>query len=605
MSTLAIDTETELISDTTPLPRLVCLSYAADGMCDLVKHEDARPVLEAISQADEVVLHNAAYDMGVLSKHDPKLVPLIFDLYERGAIRDTYIREALARIERGTLDVEGPMTLEALTLRNLGVQLDKSADGWRLRYGELRDVPLEDWPADARDYATADAASTLGVYRAQKSKPDEVLQTRADFALRLMSAHGVCVDPAAVDAFELDLRERAIEHLEALRAEGLVRKDGTRDTKKTRSMIEEILKEKTPRTDPSSRFPEGQVQYNEDALRSTEHPALVALADYSDLGKLINTYVPVLRDGIEHPIHCSYRVLVATGRTSCARPNLQQLPRAAGARECFVPRPGHVFVTCDWNVAELRALAQVCYTWFGASALRDAFLAKRDPHLMLAAQMRGISFDDALARMKAKDPEIKADRQIAKSANFGLAGGLGADSFVVYARGQGVTIARDRAVVIKETWKRTWYEITPYFQLMSQVTGDFGTRQLEQFGSGRVRGGLMFTQAANTMFQGLVADIAKDALWEVTKRVHTSSTSWLRYFRPSIFLHDEILGEAPEECAHEVATELEEVMTEVMGRWLPDVPALADSHTMRRWQKSAEQVRDKNNRIIPFEDRDL
>ena len=55
--------------------------------------------------------------------------------------------------------------------------------------------------------------------------------------------------------------------------------------------------------------------------------------------------------------------------------------------------------------------------------------------------------------------------------------------------------------------------------------------------TGRVRGRVSFTQARNTPFQGLAADGAKLALWELIRAG----------YRVVAFIHDEILIELPED----------------------------------------------------------
>lgn len=617
MNAFALDTETEPITETTPLPRLVCLSYALSGAVDLVRYPDARAVLEVASEGDApIVTHNGAFDFAVLGKHEPDLLPSIFELYEHGRIRCTKIREALQRIETGTMidEVGSRIRLEELALEYLGVQLDKGEDGWRTRFGELRELPLDQWPERAKNYATGDAASTLKIFQKQKDKPDETLQTRADFCLSLISAHGVVTDPEAVDQFELNLRERAVEMLGALEESGLVRrgsvkkaeKDGSRNTKLTRELVEEAytrLGRDVPRTPPSMKFRQGQVKYDEDTLKDSGDDRLVKLADYAHLAKLLDSFLPMVRAATYRPVHCSYDVLKETGRTSCSKPNWQQLPRERGARECVIARPGKVLVACDFMAAELRALAQICFSWFGASDLREAFLAGKDPHVILAAQIDGISIEEALERRKAGDKAFKLTRQFAKIPNFGMGGGMGPEAFSSHAKGYGYDVSIERATELKQIWLNTWTEMRQYFRVIATIVGDFGDRKIEQFGSGRVRGGLAFTQCANTWFQGLVADFAKDALWEVTKRCYVDRRSPLFGSRPEFFVHDEVIVEADEEQAHEVAVELERVMIEVEQKWLPDVPAAADAHLMRRWSKEAEAVRDDAGRLIPWEDR--
>jgi hypothetical protein len=124
---------------------------------------------------------------------------------------------------------------------------------------------------------------------------------------------------------------------------------------------------------------------------------------------------------------------------------------------------------------------------------------------------------------------------------------------------------------------------------------------IEQHGSQRIRGGVGFPDACNTMFQGLTADAALDALAEVSRRCYVVPSSMLFGARVVNFIHDEIMLEVREEQADEAARELEHVMVEVYQRWTPDVRITAGATLMRRWSKKAKR-REQNSVLVPWED---
>lgn len=625
MLPFAIDTETELITEATPCPKLVCLSYAVADQADLVPHALAAEVLNVAATTKEahIVGHHFAYDACVLIQLQPRILPLIFELYDNNRIADTMIRESLYHIEHGTLQEDGRnrFTLAHLTQKHLGIALVKEGpESWRLRYGELRDVLIDAWPAAAHNYAVEDARSTLRVWEKQEvlkpgGYPDEMLQVRAEFGLKLMSNHGAITDEAAVDRFELALLERAIKQETTLRSCGLIKiKDGTRDAKLTRSMVALAYKKlnlEVPRTESSGRFEDGQIKYDELTLAESGDPRLLALSEYARVLKLLDTYVPIMRRGIDHPIYGNYNTLVASGRTSAYKPNWQNLPVASGARECIKARPGKVFVACDFSLAELRALAQVTYSWFGTSKMRDALIRGEDLHTALAATIMGITYTTAAKLKEAQDPVFVGTtdqpgiRSIAKSMNFGLAGGLGTATFSEYLRNNGIKKSQAECKILKSQWFEQWPEMHQYFALIALLCGEQGDHQLQQFGSNRIRGGLTFTSGANTMFQGYVADVAKAWLWRVTRACYVEARSPMFGARPEFFIHDELILECDREVGHEVATELEHLAIETMEEWMPDVPARADAHSMNYWTKKAEAVHDKHGRLIPWEEREL
>jgi hypothetical protein len=94
--------------------------------------------------------------------------------------------------------------------------------------------------------------------------------------------------------------------------------------------------------------------------------------------------------------------------------------------------------------------------------------------------------------------------------------------------------------------------------------------------TGRLRGGVRYTQKLNTPFQGLAADGAKLALWRATQQG----------LRVAGFVHDELIFEFPCEQAEQRALQakrlLEESMSEVLNH---AVPVEAEGHLTPRWTK--------------------
>jgi hypothetical protein len=67
-----------------------------------------------------------------------------------------------------------------------------------------------------------------------------------------------------------------------------------------------------------------------------------------------------------------------------------------------------------------------------------------------------------------------------------------------------------------------------------------------------------------------------------------------------LFVHDEIITEAPREQAAEAAKEQERIMVDVYQRFTPDVLITADAHLMDNWHKSAKAVYDERGKLIPW-----
>jgi DNA polymerase-1 len=303
-----------------------------------------------------------------------------------------------------------------------------------------------------------------------------------------------------------------------------------------------------------------------------------------------------------------------TGRTSSSEDKilttsmaLQNPPKKGGFRECFVARPGCTLIVADFGQAELVSLAQVTYSAFGHSKMRDVLNAEQDLHVdfgrqILAARLGvSVSYEQAWALHLARNPEMKDMRQCAKSCNFGLSGGLGWASLQSYAKkAWGVTLTGEQAKQLKIDWLRHFDEMREYFKWIGNMTAD-GRGDIQQFMSRRWRGQCYFTQAANTFFQGLTADAAKAALFEVSRHCYSVKSSALYECRPLLFVHDEIITEARKEQAAEAAVEQERIMIEVYRRYTPDVRITATAHLTDRWSKDAEALHDERGRLIPWE----
>lgn len=278
-------------------------------------------------------------------------------------------------------------------------------------------------------------------------------------------------------------------------------------------------------------------------------------------------------------------------------------------RECFVPRLGFVYGFADYSGLELATLSQVCLDVLGHSEMAEALRRGEDLHLALGADMLGVTYAEARARMQAGDSEIKHYRQQAKPAGFGFPGGLGADSFREYAEQYGVVLTLQQAKDLKDAWFRKWPEMRDYFAWINQLTEGNNPPPVVQIRSGRLRGGASYCAVANGAFQGLAADGAKEALWRVAKEAYLAAdpSHWegarttpttLFGSRPVLFIHDEIGNEipyAPEvggspERASASALRLSAVMVASMKKWVPDVPIKADPVLVRRWYKGAEPV---------------
>lgn len=647
MNRLAIDTETALIRPGLLAPPLTCVTTSA-GRLHWVHEPGLMPWVREWLQDPNLLLigHNIAFDLAVIAAEWPELLEPIFTALANDRITDTGIRQKLIDIARGQFRgitdalsghrTEHTYSLDALSQRHGFGEMDKSTH--RLGFGELRDVTPSEWPEGAAAYAVKDAVTTLGVYEAQREwanfLKDEFRQARAAFGLHLISCWGIRTDGEAIDRFEAETVAAYERAVELCREHGLVRANGTRDTKKAKALMLTACADldispkrtdgyiKLKRKDPDELTaaerkriddPLGGLALDEDACLETGNDVLKAYSEVSSLMTVVKTHIPALHNGVLGPIQPRFDSLMETGRTSCkgysegAPTNgyqMHNVRRLAGIRECFVPRPGRLFLDADYDGLELRTVAQVCLWALGESRLAEVLNDGVDPHLDLAAQLLGITYDEALTRLKAGDEKVAGARQFAKVGNFGFPGGMQPKSFRDHARKQyGLKMSLREAEELYEAWLSAWPEFRQYFEWIRVQCGEAKVATITHFKSERLRGMVPFTVASNSFFQGLGADATKAALFAIQRECFTVPESPLFGARMVNYVHDEFMLEVPDDLAlaNAAAKRLVSVMCSAADEWLPDVPTKATAALMRAWSKNAKPVFNSAGQLIPWE----
>lgn len=731
--TAGFDTETFLIRPAQLAPPMVCyalkckqgrwLYHARPEMMPRGPLGEGEPPAKTAREAaiwtletqDPAAGLNTAYDLAVIACQWPDLYPLIFKALDDDRVIDVGLCQQLIDNAKGRLKYWNTMegySLVSLEKRVLG--RNRSAqkydeDAWRLRYRELYDVYLHEWPKEAVDYALEDGDGAHDIFEKQWNSDDQQFlrdapaQQRAAFALQLMMCWGVMTEEKRIHKLRELAEEKYLVLSRSLVEAGLVRGETkkvvvgqqivekpiaknmrwTRDTKAAKRRMQEVCKaagisikltdtgyklymkrlEDVPQEKLRSYTmemilsPEEILEYtsvDEDACKESGDEILLEYSLRSQLHSVINTHVPDLLKGTVTPIQPRYTTMVESGRTACSKgkpkkkgakaptngfqfqnpkrgfmwipPGQERgkekavplFPPGVGIRECFVARPRKLFADNDYSGLELHTGAQTCLVHVGYSRLADALNAGVDPHLDFAAAMMGISYAEAKARKH--EAIVKYHRQLAKVANFGLPGGLGWRGLIGFARGYGVKLTEEQAKKLIADWFEKYPEWRDYFkwirerlqariytnELGEEVIDEVSRGTFEQLYVGRIRGGCRYTEGANTFFQGLGADVAKRALYEVQRRcyvAHEGPDSVLYGVRPVGFIHDEILAEVDEqrELAHAQAFQLAEVMVREGNVYLPDVPVRCVPALSKSWCKEAEAVFDKEGYLMAYD----
>ncbi len=522
--------------------------------------------------------------------------------------------------------------LEELKEESVVKALTKERDG-------LKSMIAGD-PSRVTTYPLDDATATLAVWEAQEKHAsyleDQYRQARAYFALHLSSTWGLRTDPEGVEILRRETQAAYDELEEDLIEVGLVRNNKTksRDTKAAKARMIRVCEEEKltlRRTDghaeddpeknkckdaEGKKLPPGDdacvehVCLDADACTASGDDVLEAYSELSTLKKVLTNDVAMLTKGVLYPVHTRYG-FAETGRTTSSKPNIQNLRRRVGIREAFVPREGNVFFSCDYPQLELYTLAQCCVAWLGESKLAEVLNAGKDPHTQFAAIVLGISYEDAERRIAEGDEEVDDVRHLCKQGNFGLPGGLGIPKFerLVRKNLKPEVIARlgidqKRLRTLKDQWFETYPEMQRYFARVNDlVDQNTGKAFIESLFTKRYRGGASYCAACNNGFQALGSDCAKEAAWRICRAQYVERESPLFNTRTTAFVHDEFVGECPEEKLHDAGYELARLMREGANVNLPDVPIPASKMKpvgMRRWSKKAKPVFSPEGRLVPW-----
>lgn len=287
----------------------------------------------------------------------------------------------------------------------------------------------------------------------------------------------------------------------------------------------------------------------------SDHEIIPLILDYRRIASLLK-FCGQLKE--IHPktgrLHCSLsQIGTATGRFSCSKPNLQNIPNvkiteenpnqlkiiASKFREVFVPEKGCILIGADYSQIELRMMAEMSQDEF----LLKAYNSDIDIHELTASKV-----------FNCKISEVSEERRrIAKTINFGLIYGMSA-----------VGLAESLTAITKTHHSKEDAEkmMSEYFNQFKGVKAClenlidyadhhgysktlFGRiRPIPELASNDIRIREKGKRLAmNSPVQGSAADIIKMAMVNCDKAISEKG------FQSKIILqiHDELLFEVPED----------------------------------------------------------
>jgi DNA polymerase-1 len=168
-------------------------------------------------------------------------------------------------------------------------------------------------------------------------------------------------------------------------------------------------------------------------VKNPENPKAIFLDNLLELRglkKMYTTYIEGWHDKVQDDdrIHGQFKIIGTTsGRLSSSEPNLQQIPKTsvdANIKKQLVAPHGKLYMALDYSQAELRIMAHLS----GDETYLEAFAKGQDPHLAIAANKYGVSYDEAnKAYSDEQHPDYKLwknRRKQAKQICFGIIYGI-------------------------------------------------------------------------------------------------------------------------------------------------------------------------------------
>lgn len=298
------------------------------------------------------------------------------------------------------------------------------------------------------------------------------------------------------------------------------------------------------------------------------------ILDWRAMMKLKGTYVdalPLLVNPATGRVHTTFnQAVAATGRLSSSDPNLQNIPiRTELGREiraAFVAAPGHVLISADYSQIELRVLAHMAQE----QSLIDAFRRGDDIHDQTSLKVFGTASGLSTHELRRR----------AKIINYALLYGKTA-----FTLAKDIGVSQTAAQAFIDAYFAGYPSVRVYIDetiAKARETGVVSTlfgrrRKVPELTSrnGQIRSAAERV-TVNLPIQGTAADILKRAMIDLHAALAERPGT-----RMILTVHDELVFEAPEGQADEIAALVRDRM---QGAVTLDVPLTVDVGIGHTWR---------------------
>lgn len=315
----------------------------------------------------------------------------------------------------------------------------------------------------------------------------------------------------------------------------------------------------------------------------TCHELFKGIMESRKAGKYLDTYVTGMNTALRKDGRVSGSYLLhgtETGRLSCQKPNMQNIPRNKDVKNIFCATKGYKLVQLDYSQAELRVLGVLSKDPFLISSYKEG----KDLHANVARQIFGEDF-------------TSEQRTMAKTVNFGIAYGRGAGAI-----SEAFKLSRQEAQKIIDDWFGAMPKVREYINAQRRAARE-GARQQTMFGRVRhyvVNDENLFhveNEYINTPIQSMASDLTVNSIieinkWLIAKGYYDPLSPMTAKARIIITVHDSIVLEVIDEdtLVREVAEHCQNVMAQVPEEMIPDcpLPFKADVEVGYSWGKLKE-----------------
>lgn len=574
-STLALDTETDGVGYGCALKGVSFCNGSSACYIDLSSNSifDFDEILKFIkvyieNEINLLIGHNLSFDLRVLRFYGINYTKDIYDTQVAAHLLNENVSCALKDIVRR-----------------------KKFEGWENAI-EFKKAVKDGYSSQRfLDYAINDSIWTWNLYELTKplltkqglDKLFYDIEMPFQFVLVDLFENGIKVDIDKLKEFEEVLTaekqkasKNAIESIELkLRKEiDLFGKSYLRypinlnSSQQIAKVIEEKLKTKLPRTKPSESYPKGQPSTAAEVLEplKEKHLFIKHLLKYRQAEKMLNTFVLPMYDRINKDgrLRTSFNDCIArTGRLSSSKPNLQNIPKElseddiVNIRKIFIAEKGKCFVRADYDLQEIRQLANVT----NDKRLIKALNSNYDIHLYSANGCLNLNIPlEKINKthpeyIQLKDVKYKKERHIGKN---------GINFPVIYGS-TAYGVALNNSVSEEEAQK--W--IDGFFKLFPDVKKSIKQCKREIFSNrfvknyfGRRRRFRQVTpkairQGFNFWIQGMCADLLRKVMVEL-RECYLLHPEWKS--KLVLTVHDDIITECKEEYSEKVLEATKQIM---------------------------------------------